>query len=46
MAKGDRTGKIIEGYWACPFCGQNKILGRYRECPGCGRPRGLETDLK
>lgn len=46
MAKGDRTGKIIEGYWACPFCGQNKILGRYRECPGCGRPRGLETDFE
>lgn len=46
MTKGRKTGRIIEGYWSCPYCGNTKILARYRECPGCGKPKGIETNFE
>ena len=36
-------GRIIEGYWDCPYCGEKRILGRFRDCPSCGKPRGENT---
>lgn len=32
-------GRIIEGFWDCPYCGTNKIKGRFRSCQNCGKPR-------
>ncbi len=36
-------GKIIEGFWNCPYCGAQKIQGHLRECPSCGKARGEDT---
>lgn len=32
-------GKIIEGLWDCPFCGNKRIRAGQKTCPDCGHPR-------
>ena len=33
-------GKLVMGYWDCPFCGSQGIRGDIVNCPSCGRARG------
>ena len=33
-------GKLVMGYWDCPFCGSQGIAGNVVNCPSCGRARG------
>ena len=33
-------GKLIEGFWDCPFCGHKKIGGLTTVCPNCNTARG------
>ena len=33
-------GKLVMGYWDCPFCGSQGIRGDVVNCPSCGRARG------
>ena len=33
-------GKLVMGYWDCPYCDTKGIRGDTAVCPGCGRPRG------
>ena len=33
-------GKLVMGYWDCPFCGNKGIAGNVVNCPACGRARG------
>ena len=33
-------GRIVMGYWDCPFCGNKEIRGDEAKCPSCGRARG------
>ena len=33
-------GKLVMGYWDCPFCGSKEIRGDVVNCPSCGRARG------
>ena len=33
-------GKLIEGFWDCPYCGQKRIGGLTKTCPNCNTPRG------
>ena len=33
-------GKLVMGYWDCPFCGSKGIAGNVVNCPSCGRARG------
>ena len=34
-------GKIIEGLWDCPFCGNKRIRAGQKTCPDCGHPQDL-----
>lgn len=36
-------GRIIEGYWDCPYCSTKGIRGREQVCPNCGRTRDGNT---
>lgn len=36
-------GKIVVGYWDCPYCGNREIRGDMDQCPSCGRQRGDVT---
>lgn len=36
-------GKIIEGYWDCPYCGTKGIGGSHRSCTHCGKVRDDNT---
>ncbi len=36
-------GRIVTGFWDCPYCGTKGISGADKSCKGCGRPRGKET---
>ena len=36
-------GKLVMGYWDCPYCNTKHIEGTRRECPSCGKPRGQEV---
>ncbi len=36
-------GKLVMGYWDCPYCSTKHIEGTKRECPSCGKPRGKEV---
>lgn len=36
-------GKLVMGYWDCPYCSTKHIEGTKRECPSCGKPRGQEV---
>ena len=40
---GRNTGKIIRGYWDCPFCGRKGIDGLLDKCPGCGTGKRDDT---
>ena len=33
-------GRMVMGYWDCPFCGNQGIAGNVMNCPACGRARG------
>ena len=33
-------GKLIMGYWDCPYCNNRGIMGSLQQCPDCGRARG------
>ena len=33
-------GKLVMGYWDCPYCGTQGIQGTVVNCPSCGRARG------
>lgn len=33
-------GKLVMGYWDCPYCGAKGIAGNITGCPSCGRARG------
>ena len=33
-------GKLVMGYWDCPYCDNKGIRGDTVVCPACGRPRG------
>ena len=33
-------GKLVMGYWDCPYCDSKGIRGDSAVCPNCGRPRG------
>ena len=33
-------GKLVMGYWDCPYCEYKGIGGDQAKCPQCGRPRG------
>ena len=33
-------GKLVMGYWDCPYCETKGIRGDITVCPSCGRPRG------
>ena len=33
-------GKLVMGYWDCPYCDYKGIGGDQAKCPQCGRPRG------
>ncbi len=33
-------GKLVMGYWDCPYCDNKGIRGDSAVCPSCGRPRG------
>ena len=39
-------GKLIEGFWDCPYCGQKSIGGLTKVCPNCNTPRGKNIKLK
>lgn len=32
-------GKIVMGYWDCPYCGKSNVPGSEQSCPSCGRTR-------
>ena len=34
---------IIQGYWDCPYCGNEGIPGKEQTCPSCGKTRSAET---
>lgn len=34
------SGKIVVGYWDCPFCNEKGISGLEKTCPNCGSPAG------
>ena len=36
-------GKLVMGYWDCPFCGTQGNRGDVVNCPACGRARGEVT---
>ena len=36
-------GKIIEGLWDCPFCGNERIRAGQKTCPDCGHPQDENT---
>lgn len=40
---GRNTGKIIRGYWDCPYCGRKGIDGLFDKCPGCGTGKPADT---
>ena len=37
-------GRLIEGFWDCPYCGNKRIGGLQTKCPSCGAGRG--EDIK
>lgn len=45
MARRRKTGRVIEGFWKCQYCGNERILARYRECPQCGHPKDKSTNF-
>ena len=42
--KGDISmGKLVEGLWDCPFCGNKRIRAGQKTCPSCGHPQDENT---
>lgn len=39
------SGRLVMGYWDCPYCGTRKIKGTYDECQYCGAPRNKDTEF-
>ena len=33
-------GRLIEGFWDCPYCDHKRISGLVKVCPNCNKPRG------
>lgn len=33
-------GRLIEGFWDCPYCDHKRIRGLEKICPNCNKPRG------
>lgn len=38
-------GKLIEGFWDCPYCSQKHIGGLTQNCPTCNTPRGMDVEF-
>jgi len=36
-------GRLIMGYWDCPYCEKTHIAGSEQNCPTCGHVRGENT---
>lgn len=36
-------GKLVEGLWDCPFCGNKRIRAGQKTCPSCGHPQDENT---
>lgn len=36
-------GRIVEGFWDCPYCDTKGIRGGISECPTCGKVRDAST---
>ena len=36
-------GKIVEGYWDCPYCENKGISGLEKHCTACGHPQDEGT---
>ena len=36
-------GRLVMGYWDCPYCEKTHIAGSERNCPTCGHARGEDT---
>ena len=36
-------GRIVEGFWDCPYCDTKGIRGGISECPTCGKVRDSST---
>lgn len=36
-------GRLIEGFWDCPYCGTTHISGLDQKCPKCGKVRDAST---
>lgn len=36
-------GRLVMGYWDCPYCEKTKIQGTLRDCPSCGHTRDKNT---
>ncbi|MCR4672574.1 MAG: hypothetical protein K5637_04990 [Lachnospiraceae bacterium] len=37
-----RTGKVIRGFWDCPYCKSKHIDGLIDKCPNCGSGKPLD----
>ncbi|MBP5166313.1 MAG: hypothetical protein ILP09_03550 [Oscillospiraceae bacterium] len=37
------AGKILEGLWDCPYCGEKGIGGLTKTCPNCAHPQDADT---
>lgn len=38
-----RSGRLIEGFYDCQYCGTKRIRGGLSNCPNCGKQRGTGT---
>ena len=36
-------GKIVVGYWDCPYCKNKGISGLEKRCPACGHSQDAGT---
>ena len=39
------SGRIVMGFWDCPYCGTRKIQGTYKDCPHCDTPRDYSVEF-
>lgn len=38
-----KKGRLVMGYWSCPYCETKNIKGNFRNCPNCGKARDNST---
>ena len=38
-----RKGRLVMGYWSCPYCESKNIRGNLRNCPNCDKARDNST---